>query len=250
MRRPSCAFCTSVHPRACGEHGSLRPGKRRLTGSSPRLRGTLALALARLTAERFIPAPAGNTAARPVTAYARAVHPRACGEHQGMGSGVGHLVGSSPRLRGTRDRLRQEATMARFIPAPAGNTIRRARPLSMDSVHPRACGEHRVKTGDGDADGGSSPRLRGTPGGVRARAHVRRFIPAPAGNTMRARVRISRLAVHPRACGEHPPGLALTCTGAGSSPRLRGTRRCARWKRSRPRFIPAPAGNTGRDTPR
>ena len=50
----------------------------------------------------------------------------------------------------------------RFIPAPAGNIWALASPVSPETVHPRACGEHIVKHLWTNSDDGSSPRLRGT----------------------------------------------------------------------------------------
>jgi len=70
-----------VHPRACGEHDLHACMHRRMDGSSPRLRGTLAALLPGGGMNRFIPAPAGNTRYRQLPAGSRAVHPRACGEH-------------------------------------------------------------------------------------------------------------------------------------------------------------------------
>ena len=91
--------------------------------------------------------------------------------------------------------------------------------------------------------GGSSPRLRGTYWLCLRSARRWRFIPAPAGNISLVNLVHLVVAVHPRACGEHPSrGLAAT-TESGSSPRLRGT--CVRGEVNDPpvRFIPAPAGN-------
>jgi len=52
--------------------------------------------------DRFIPTPVGNTLFRhPGKDYA-AVHPHACGEHDIFVLGEQSLLGSSPRLWGTR----------------------------------------------------------------------------------------------------------------------------------------------------
>ena len=91
---------------------------------------------------------------------------------------------------------------------------------------------------------GSSPRLRGTLLPLLVLVLLRRFIPAPAGNTVLWWLLMSPSAVHPRACGEHlATGFCFLGRG-GSSPRLRGTRRMAHTGLSAFRFIPAPAGNT------
>ena len=77
---------------------------------------------------------------------------------------------------------------------------------------------------------------------------LERFIPAPAGNILQAVRVCERVAVHPRACGEHFHGAAPKPPESGSSPRLRGTFRYASRIALLPRFIPAPAGNI-RDEP-
>ena len=71
---------------------------------------------------------------------------------------------------------------------------------------------------------GSSPRLRGTT-----------FTQSP---------NMAMAPVHPRACGEHRGNCHDPLRRPGSSPRLRGTHRIGCPPSVRPRFIPAPAGNT------
>ena len=218
----------------------------RLSGSSPRLRGTRMHAAQAKEFQRFIPAPAGNTSApvprpRPVP-----VHPRACGEHLPDGLHVGGSLGSSPRLRGTPVMRTVIRLPLRFIPAPAGNTIVKPILSSGISVHPRACGEHRSGFRRRRPVTGSSPRLRGTLERQRGRNAEFRFIPAPAGNT-RVETSPGRAeAVHPRACGEHTSHFRASTRMRGSSPRLRGTRKHPQAGFAVHRFIPAPAGNTAR----
>ena len=72
--------CQPVHPRVCGERACRHCSRRKLNGSSPRVRGThLAMMAVRLI-ERFIPACAGNAVGRHVFAALHSVHPRVCGE--------------------------------------------------------------------------------------------------------------------------------------------------------------------------
>ena len=90
------------HPRACGEHWAELDALGLTWGSSPRLRGTRVVAFARGHLDGIIPALAGNTNPPHSNACAERDHPRACGEHL---SGVWFtplMMGSSPRLRGTR----------------------------------------------------------------------------------------------------------------------------------------------------
>ena len=115
--------------------------------------------------------------------------------------------------------------------------------ITVEPVHPRACGEQYAQFTQEFPPSGSSPRLRGISGAIASPSRrigssprlrgtvdkfveqgiILRFIPAPAGNrgpTNRSR---SRRPVHPRACGEQlhvEPAVRVTL---GSSPRLRGT---------------------------
>ena len=234
----------TVHPRACGEHGPNWLSERYPSGSSPRLRGTPPHGAVAQVAERFIPAPAGNTSEALNARASRSVHPRACGEHRWSPKSSSSANGSSPRLRGTRLNIWPHYTRNRFIPAPAGNTSRSWRRCPPTPVHPRACGEHSGTAPVSITHNGSSPRLRGTRRDPLSPGLRLRFIPAPAGNTPAHPQGPARSPVHPRACGEHLSMTRLIRLANGSSPRLRGTRSGAILDGDSRRFIPAPAGNT------
>ena len=120
-RRSSSRRC-SVHPRLRGEHWRADDGDRQDHGSSPPARGTLIGHDEDITAERFIPACAGNTHDEPRHAAGSAVHPRLRGEHAPGGRTLLQAAGSSPPARGTRRRCANESARSRFIPACAGNT--------------------------------------------------------------------------------------------------------------------------------
>ena len=91
---------------------------------------------------------------------------------------------------------------------------------------------------------GSSPHGRGTEHDQQQTVNWRRFIPAWAGNS-RARMRCSvRPSVHPRMGGEQLPGPPKYPATPGSSPHGRGTVRPSLQALSKPRFIPAWAGNS------
>ena len=136
------ATISTVHPRACGEHKLVVAAGRATVGSSPRLRGTSHATIANKSPIRFIPAPAGNMSRPRYRRMLRAVHPRACGEHIGNKRTYDTCTGSSPRLRGTSPTQTRTESMARFIPAPAGNILRTCATKPLAPVHPRACGEH------------------------------------------------------------------------------------------------------------
>ncbi len=69
-----------VHPRVCGERAAMTVHVVFPYGSSPRVRGTLALCLDRSLRFRFIPACAGNAAFPTAPFITPSVHPRVCGE--------------------------------------------------------------------------------------------------------------------------------------------------------------------------
>ncbi len=213
-------------------------------GSSPRLWGTLDHLVFLLFVHRFIPTPVGNTHYAPGDSLQRAVHPHACGEHGGIGTGMTPQLGSSPRLWGTQ--LRQPAGIypRRFIPTPVGNTAAVNIPLAQSTVHPHACGEHFKRVGAALDSIGSSPRLWGTHDPIVLCNDDRRFIPTPVGNTKRGQAWRSGIAVHPHACGEHPCLPTGRRRRVGSSPRLWGTLNNPACQIVARRFIPTPVGNT------
>ena len=150
---------------------------------------------------RFIPAPAGNTLSTRVAQRGQTVHPRACGEHA-LPPIVSPLIAVHPRACG------EHLASCNMSASPGSSPRLRGTLLSHDcvgdrAVHPRACGEHWQR---------------------QPRGSLRRFIPAPAGNTS--------------------PSLINAHAHCGSSPRLRGTRLASDIAGHHRRFIPAPAGNT------
>src|SRR5690606_32026468 len=106
-------------------------------------------------------------------------------------------TGSSPRERGTHQDLVLGPSLARFIPARAGNTAHMGRRELRASVHPRASGEHKSGLDAFVADYGSSPRERGTPDHPVQCLVALRFIPARAGNTPDCEWFPARIPVHP-----------------------------------------------------
>ncbi len=236
-------------PAPAGNTVATQNDVRHIIGSSPRPRGTLADARHVQREGRFIPAPAGNTSARSSAGSPTAVHPRARGEHHRAIESVKGRDGSSPRPRGTQPPERDPLLAHRFIPAPAGNTSRSGNCRAGRTVHPRARGEHCRVSCAKSASPGSSPRPRGTLGPAQKLLLLRRFIPAPAGNTRRTARERRRASVHPRARGEHSSARIRMISSSGSSPRPRGTPAEHRKRPSPARFIPAPAGNTPRPPP-
>ena len=131
-------------------------------GSSPRMRGTRPIATVRDTRPGIIPAYAGNTYGIAESVTGGWDHPRVCGEHVGPPLAISVPEGSSPRMRGTHIIAVNGTATYGIIPAYAGNTqIRPIRGTCLGD-HPRVCGEHSQVRYHRIADGGSSPRMRGT----------------------------------------------------------------------------------------
>ena len=207
------------------------------------MRGTQPLQRLVSQQPRFIPACAGNASNRHQLSPGHSVHPRVCGERFAHFLQNCREPGSSPRVRGTLERVLDDLLQRRFIPACAGNAQLQPPQASQAAVHPRVCGERSRSRTDDDPAAGSSPRVRGTPRHYAFAALVDRFIPACAGNASARRRRPMTPAVHPRVCGERWPAVLTFSVVIGSSPRVRGTLRPSRFKFRPRRFIPACAGN-------
>ena len=117
-----CCVCMAVHPRVCGEQIRATHLSILISGSSPRVRGTVDRSMCR--------------------------HPP---DH-----------GSSPRVRGTEPGFGQVWYHGRFIPACAGNSGNCTMEISVAAVHPRVCGEQLTQRDLAFCFSGSSPRVRGT----------------------------------------------------------------------------------------
>ena len=81
---PSRISPRAVHPRVCGERAFQVRCALACSGSSPRMRGTLGQLPEPQASVRFIPAYAGNARTRTRLRRAASVHPRVCGERNGM----------------------------------------------------------------------------------------------------------------------------------------------------------------------
>ena len=118
---------------------------------------------------------------------------------------------------------------------------------SQSTVHPRGCGERRIKVRGKQRKTGSSPRVRGTPRRRVSGSCRRRFIPAGAGNAASAMASALAWSVHPRGCGERVQAdleameyARFIPAGAGNANRNELPWYWRGW------FIPAGAGNAHR----
>ena len=168
---PACAGSTALylgerrhiwdHPRMCGEHTVECPYSTAYRGSSPHVRGALALVLVGAKLVGIIPACAGSTRRSNGGGPPVRDHPRMCGEHPFSLTKQVLGPGSSPHVRGALPEGVPHGLEHGIIPACAGSTGRYRRSRRGPRDHPRMCGEHLAINGKKATDKGSSPHVRG-----------------------------------------------------------------------------------------
>ncbi len=131
-------------------------------GSSPRMRGILALDPARWPRPGSSPRMRGNTTTRVSRAGSAPVHPRACGEHNATLTNQDSNTGSSPRMWGTPLSAETRSAPERFISAHAGTRVLAAGTTPRCRFIPAHAGEHLAARRRATSWLGSSPRMRGT----------------------------------------------------------------------------------------
>ena len=179
-----------------------------LFGSSPRGRGKLIPRAGIPGVAGLIPARAGKTTIASLALRGNAAHPRAGGENIQAAVSVVVEWGSSPRGRGKLSEMQAVGYQWRLIPARAGKTQRQVLCAYAHSAHPRAGGENTERRRGGELLGGSSPRGRGKRLRTTQERRLLRLIPARAGKTGEALVRLDAAGAHPRAGGENDVLLA------------------------------------------
>ena len=133
---------------------------------------------------------------------------------------------------------------SRNIPAYAGKTPKAASSISMNSEHPRVCGENYLTDADTMRPDGTSPRMRGKQRFPFEFKNIERNIPAYAGKTLSPELAPINAAEHPRVCGEnHRTSFRYHASG-GTSPRMRGKHGVVFGFGRHQRNIPAYAGKT------
>ena len=212
------------HPRACGANLS--------TSSNSN------------SSAWIIPARAGQTRMPKPTRRTIPDHPRACGANSSLAVLSCKAVGSSQRVRGKRSVRFGRSRVGRIIPARAGQTRRYLFSVPVSSDHPRACGANMIARRPVGVDIGSSPRVRGKPGGACACLALVRIIPARAGQTHAPYQDCRAHPDHPRACGANHGGQSVYTADTGSSPRVRGKLLRGDGRLAVLRIIPARAGQT------
>ena len=212
-----------VHPHVCGERVVQTGVRIPISGSSPRVWGTVQVAALPQAVVRFIPTCVGNGSSCSLSYLLFTVHPHVCGERALLTWGRRRKSGSSPRVWGTVHNLLSKITRCRFIPTCVGNG-RRSVSVSVNfPVHPHVCGERVILWYDVCDFHGSSPRVWGTELSIVQEWVELRFIPTCVGNGTRQLLYTLVLWVHPHVCGERSVTSASRLVLIGSSPRVWGT---------------------------
>ena len=172
------------YPRRCGENRRLVDDLDPRFGSSPQVRGKLAVQKTRDGEPRLIPAGAGKTLLLGLRSRTATAHPRRCGENSLFRKPVMVNRGSSPQVRGKLQHPNDSVKYRRLIPAGAGKTLSPSK-LSLDTTaHPRRCGENGYSAQARLQEAGSSPQVRGKLCCWVCVQEQQRLIPAGAGKTV------------------------------------------------------------------
>ena len=116
-----------------------------LKGSSPHVRGALVNLALHVGHTGIIPACTGSTWGRQARTCPDGDHPRMYGEHPAMTAEDVPAGGSSPHVRGARNRLAEAAPAVGIIPACTGSTRAAGGRTWSRRDHPRMYGEHRSR---------------------------------------------------------------------------------------------------------
>ena len=232
------------HPRTCGANVTAMCANRPDYGSSPHMRGKLRALPWPDGSRRIIPAHAGQTPKSNTSYPTRSDHPRTCGANLSGRQQGSERFGSSPHMRGKHAHNPQRIQNKGIIPAHAGQTNRACIRNAVAWDHPRTCGANSRSPVFIGRVSGSSPHMRGKLIVMREIRNLLRIIPAHAGQTSVAGVRMPALTDHPRTCGANPHRSACSTTATGSSPHMRGKLRDRPTDLLRVRIIPAHAGQT------
>ena len=232
------------HPRTCGANVTAMCANRPDYGSSPHMRGKLRALPWPDGSRRIIPAHAGQIPKSNTSYPTRSDHPRTCGANLSGRQQGSERFGSSPHMRGKHAHNPQRIQNKGIIPAHAGQTNRACIRNAVAWDHPRTCGANSRSPVFIGRVSGSSPHMRGKLIVMREIRNLLRIIPAHAGQTSVAGVRMPALTDHPRTCGANPHRSACSTTATGSSPHMRGKLRDRPTDLLRVRIIPAHAGQT------
>ena len=124
----------------CGGTTYGRVRLQEVSGLSPRVRGNLLIATARVIRSGSIPACAGEPTIEAMNQNMNRVYPRVCGGTRRRDGHTGRLGGLSPRVRGNLLATRAAFAIPGSIPACAGEPTLRFEGRQGPRVYPRVCG--------------------------------------------------------------------------------------------------------------
>ena len=154
-----------------------------MSGSSPRMRGSLFATIHAREVMGIIPAYAGLTIL-PLSSLSHSWdHPRVCGAHCQPFYDSHICPGSSPRMRGSLEKDILNDMKFGIIPAYAGLTFALTMRVYSTWDHPRVCGAHYYSRNGKVNFPGSSPRMRGSRMLRTNSTMITGIIPAYAGLT-------------------------------------------------------------------
>ena len=217
-------------------------------GLSPRGRGKRIGSIPAWAGERSIPAWAGETPIKYRRACWQPVYPRVGGGNIELPPLPEAFEGLSPRGRGKHWDKYCAGGGGGSIPAWAGETRAQAPAANRLEVYPRVGGGNGQSSRPPCRRTGLSPRGRGKPMIILPPPSPVRSIPAWAGETRHPSVFASVTTVYPRVGGGNASRSARCSSSFGLSPRGRGKLHAFGASDSRPRSIPAWAGETYANT--
>ena len=169
-----------------------------------------------------IPACAGEPNRPHLCCRIDGVYPRVCGGTSVAGVKRWADYGLSPRVRGNPSTTMGSHSLARSIPACAGEPHPSRSPHRRKRVYPRVCGGTPISSGLASRSIGLSPRVRGNRYVETSIRADEGSIPACAGEPPTPRPSHYRSPVYPRVCGGTQTQPAMRVGGDGLSPRVRG----------------------------
>ena len=191
-------------------------------GSPPRARGHRRESSGGHAGRGLTPACAGTSALPRSTASASRAHPRVRGDvAQRMVDRLGG-EGSPPRARGRLATRSAHREASGLTPACAGTSFQHPKPSTSMRAHPRVRGDVQRAYGVPASVTGSPPRARGRPG---ARGRTRAdggLTPACAGTSHPAALSATGEGAHPRVRGDVADFEQRERVESGSPPRARG----------------------------
>ena len=150
-------------------------------------------------------------------------------------------------MRGKHRIAHEKIRRLRITPAGAGKTTEPSGLPTVDSDHPRRCGENRVSRSLRSRFAGSPPQVRGKLTGGTNFVRANRITPAGAGKTPTRSAGLSLKQDHPRRCGENADRRIVELAEAGSPPQVRGKLSMVGFLLNLKRITPAGAGKTSVD---